>query len=151
MKARAFFYLCAGVFLLALSYHLGARNAGAQVPGAITALAYSGTSYQTCMAVTASGDLYEWSNGWQPRGNVFGGSSGGRTVVEMDGEMGAPYRFFALVSDGEVFALADNAPPYSFASIGYPAGPTPVQRESFGALKSRYRGECAAQPAPQDR
>ena len=26
-KARAFFYVCAGVFLLALSYHLGARSA----------------------------------------------------------------------------------------------------------------------------
>ena len=29
-KARAFFYVCAGLFLLALSYHLGARSAGAQ-------------------------------------------------------------------------------------------------------------------------
>src|SRR5690349_5865855 len=30
MKARSFFYVCCGLFLLALSYHLGARNAGAQ-------------------------------------------------------------------------------------------------------------------------
>jgi hypothetical protein len=29
MRARAFFYVCAGVFLLALSYHLGVRAAGA--------------------------------------------------------------------------------------------------------------------------
>jgi hypothetical protein len=29
-KARAFFFICAGLFLLALAYHLGARSAGAQ-------------------------------------------------------------------------------------------------------------------------
>jgi hypothetical protein len=29
-RARSFFYVAAGVFLLALSYHLGARTAGAQ-------------------------------------------------------------------------------------------------------------------------
>ena len=31
--AKKFFYVCAGIFLLALSYHLGARNAGAQAGG----------------------------------------------------------------------------------------------------------------------
>lgn len=32
-RARAFFYVCAGVFLPALPYHLGARSAEAQAPG----------------------------------------------------------------------------------------------------------------------
>src|SRR5262249_33696920 len=32
-RAKAFFYVCAGIFLLALSYHLGARSAVAQAPG----------------------------------------------------------------------------------------------------------------------
>ena len=40
-KARAFFYVAAGIFLLALSYHLGARNAGAQV-GSIVGISTSG-------------------------------------------------------------------------------------------------------------
>lgn len=31
-RARAFFFVCAGIFLLALSYLLGARNARAQLP-----------------------------------------------------------------------------------------------------------------------
>jgi hypothetical protein len=31
-RAKAFFYVCAGIFLLALSYPLGARSAGAQAP-----------------------------------------------------------------------------------------------------------------------
>jgi len=152
--AKRFLFVCAGLLCLALSYHLGARNATAQAPsGSVTAMAYTGASYQTCLVATTSGDLFEWSNGWQSRGNVFGGNSGGRTVVEMDGEMGATFRFFALASDGEVFALANNAPPYSFVSIGYPVGgPTPVQQESWGAVKSRYRQQQdAAQPAPQGR
>ena len=29
--ARKFFYVCAGLFLLALAYHIGANNAGAQI------------------------------------------------------------------------------------------------------------------------
>jgi len=31
-RARAFFFVCAGLFLLALSYHLGVQNAGAARP-----------------------------------------------------------------------------------------------------------------------
>ena len=31
-RARAFFFVCAGIFLLALSYHLGAEAAAAQAP-----------------------------------------------------------------------------------------------------------------------
>ena len=33
MRAKNFFYVCAGIFLLALSYHFGATSAGAQAPG----------------------------------------------------------------------------------------------------------------------
>src|SRR5881296_3029084 len=104
-RARAFFYVCAGVFLLALSYHLGARSAGAQAPGNLVVTAAGS------LVLTANGDVYLPTNfadvnyeHWTRMGNVFSG------------------------------------------------GPVPVQRESFGALKSRYRGERgAAQPAPQDR
>jgi hypothetical protein len=32
VKARTFFFVCAGLLCLALSYHLGARNAAAQAP-----------------------------------------------------------------------------------------------------------------------
>src|SRR5262245_25635283 len=95
-KARAFFYVCAGVFLLALSYHLGARNATAQAPGnpVVSTLPACGTSAYG--VVTANGDVYveggSCGTSWTHVGNVFGG------------------------------------------------GPVPVTRETFGALKSRYRG-----------
>jgi len=70
MKARAFFYVCAGVFLLALSYHLGARTAMAQAP-ANPVVAMNGSVF----AVTANGDVYREEAGdgsrWTLRGNVF--------------------------------------------------------------------------------
>lgn len=104
-RARAFFYVCAGVFLLALSYHLGARSAGAQAPGNPVVTA-AGT-----LVLTANGDVYMPTNladvaygHWTRLGNVFSG------------------------------------------------GPVPARAETFGALKSRYRGAPgAAQPTTQDR
>jgi len=102
-KARAFFYVSAGIFLLTLSYHLGARSAGAQAPGNAVVATFGNLG----AVVTANGDVYSalgpCSADWHLCGNVFG-------------------------------------------------GPVPAQRQTFGALKSRYRGAPgAAQPAPQDR
>ena len=76
-KARAFFYVCAGVFLLALSYHLGARNATAQAPGN-PVVATFGPDSPNPAVVTANGDLYQaptLSLTWVYRGNVFSGQT----------------------------------------------------------------------------
>ena len=109
-KARAFFYVAAGIFLLALSYHLGARNAGAQV-GSIVGISTSGprmtaTCFTAVHVVTATGDLYE-----------------------------------RLVCNGQLVE--------SVTYIGnfWSGGPTPAQQESWGALKSRYRGQRGAAQA----
>ena len=106
-RARAFFFVCAGLFLLALSYHLGARSATAQVPGNPVVASIPGNSAFVGGAITANGDVYTTSisaldHGWTFRANIFAG------------------------------------------------GATQTQRESFGALKSRYRGERGA-AQPQDR
>lgn len=89
-RAKAFFFVCAGVFLLALAYHFGATTATAQAPGNPIVAAGSND-----VVFTANGDVY-LSNGnfgnWSRVSNVFSGS-----------------------------------------------GPTPAQRESWGAVKGRYR------------
>jgi hypothetical protein len=54
--ARKFFYICAGMFLLALSYHLGASTANAQLGSAVAGVATFGG--QGVMVVTASGETY---------------------------------------------------------------------------------------------
>ena len=101
-RAKAFFYISAGLFLLALSYHLGARSAGAQAPGNPIVTDWGG------YLVTANGDVYA------PTGNACPGP----------------------------FGLCGNV---------FSGGPVSTQRESFGALKSRYRAPRAAQQAPQER
>ena len=79
--AKRFFYVCAGLFLVALTYHLGARSAGAQAPAnpivACGPLDSYG-SYQ--LAVTANGDTYlhygiGGSDPWTYKGNIFSGGA----------------------------------------------------------------------------
>jgi hypothetical protein len=55
MAARKFFYVCAGLFLLALSYHLGASTAGAQSGSPVAGVAFSGDGI---VLVTPSGDTF---------------------------------------------------------------------------------------------
>ena len=73
MFARRFFYVSAALFLLALTYHLGARTATAQAPGnAVIQFGPSGD------VITANGDVYWIGLGktfpLQPvyKGNLFG-------------------------------------------------------------------------------
>lgn len=74
--AKRFFYVCAGIFLLALSYHFGARSAGAQAPGNPVVAAFGVNP----AVVTANGDVYlggggnagGWTN-WTLVSNVFTG------------------------------------------------------------------------------
>ena len=60
-----------------------------------------------------------------------------------------------LTPSGDVYARFMSTPGYPLLYLGNfwsGTGPVPVQRETFGALKNRYRvAPGAAQPAPQDR
>lgn len=72
--ARKFFFVCAGMFLLALSYHFGASTATAQAPASPVAAASGGTI--GTWVFTANGDAFQaLDNGgtitFVPRGNVF--------------------------------------------------------------------------------
>jgi hypothetical protein len=75
VTARKFFYVCVGLFLLALSYHLGASTATAQAPGNPVVATFG----IDIAVVTANGDVYYNVNNnpvtpqWARSGNVFGG------------------------------------------------------------------------------
>lgn len=88
MVAKRFFFVCAGLLCLAVAYHLGARNAGAQAPSNPVVASDGGAR-----VFTANGDVYHEATGgvWVHQSNVFGG------------------------------------------------GPIPVQPETIGRLKARYR------------
>lgn len=129
MRAKAFFYVSAGLFLLALSYHLGARSAGAQSPTieASTADAggYTVASGRTLYRIGGNGATEVVGNipgtapivavGWQ------GQTPGGGAIVGL--------------SNGEYHVKGTSGWQY----IGNVFGPTPAQRESFGSVKARYR------------
>jgi hypothetical protein len=72
--ARKFFYVCAGLFLLALTYHFGASTATAQAPANPVAAASGGTI--GTWVFTSNGDAYQALDDagtitFVPRGNVF--------------------------------------------------------------------------------
>jgi hypothetical protein len=75
-KARAFFFICAGLLCLAIAYHLGATSVQAQEPGN-PIVGFSGP-----LVCTANGDIYgavalggnaSAYGQWTRVGNVFTG------------------------------------------------------------------------------
>jgi hypothetical protein len=98
-RAKAFFFVCAGVFLLALAYHLGATTAKAQGPGnpiAGVAALYTGGGYTTPVVVMSNGDLYTTpaAYGAAPpfvlKGNIF--TSATPAAQQTWGQLKAQYR-----------------------------------------------------------
>lgn len=60
MQAKRFFYVCAGVLMFALAYHLGASRAGAQSSGGGFAgiTITDGPNGGSTVAITVTGDIY---------------------------------------------------------------------------------------------
>jgi hypothetical protein len=61
VTARKFFYVCAGLFLLALTYHLGASTATAQAGSPISGFTGTGDGVQQARmlyVMTLNGDVY---------------------------------------------------------------------------------------------
>ena len=77
-RAKVFLTVCAGLFLLALVYHLGARSAGAQgqrAEAAVSLVVYPDALGQSQMyALASNGDLYHVTNRtgvWSKNSNIF--------------------------------------------------------------------------------
>jgi len=138
--ARKFFYVSAGMFLLALSYHLGAVNAHAQATGAVECVAYDA---QRGFAVV-NHRFYHVDLTSPP------------TFQDL-GPLPAPARAVACGDNGVV--LEDGTAwechaPGNWQSFGtLPLGaPTPALHESWGSLKSRYAPSHApTSQTPTDR
>ena len=102
-KARAFFFVAAGIFLLALAYHLGARSATAQAPGnpAVALGRVPSAGGEAHGVLTANGDLYVDVSGsgqqWTYLANVFSGPT--PATQETWGGVKARYRQGAAARD----------------------------------------------------
>jgi hypothetical protein len=73
VMAKKFFFVCAGILLLAISFHFGESRAQAQTPGnPLVGLAYGSSAL---FAAAANGDVYVWNGtAWNRfSSNMFSG------------------------------------------------------------------------------
>ena len=132
-KARAFFFVCAGIFLLALAYHLGARSAGAQsagtVEGADITPALQG-AYGETVTFCVNRVLYQSefaSYGWFPVPAAAVMSVPGTSPIV------ATSRNVVFLANGDVYRY-----PFGYGGNLLGANPTPAQSISIGQLKAKY-------------
>ena len=132
-RARAFFYVCAGLFLLAVSYHLGAKTATAQAT--------------TFKAVGWGSVVVVGSDAWELVSSI-----GWRRLDPADMPPVQPSSLARLIPG--TIALTESGegwyrPSAAWVSAGVvPGGPTPSQVQTWGAVKSRYRSGL---PTPTNR
>ena len=146
-KARAFFFICAGLFLLALAYHLGARSAKAQagsciVAGSIAPYRYSVVSWHV---VAANSSRMVYYNGAVVGGGPVPGSSPIVAVgADEQGDIPGGSSVGVILDDGSFYGETPDNPSWQYIS-NTQAGcaPTPAQGISIGQLKAKY-----ATPAP---
>ncbi len=133
-KARAFFFVCAGIFLLAITYHLGARSAGAQA-GAATAsevAVVSGTAHDMDVL-----PLPTYSDG------TVASESECRWIVSLYSvtyyaHWGQSLCYTTGLTVHIQSSNGDNTVSYLIIATRGAAPPTPAQSVSIGRLKAKY-------------
>jgi hypothetical protein len=116
-KARAFFFVCAGISLLALSYHLGARSAGAQSGGSIEAANFTTGAYGSTNTVSFVVNRVLYTSYQLPTG--------------------LQWQIPASSSAGTVPGAAPVGATYSLCSVGICCGQDPTgSQEVVGSIPS---------------
>jgi len=126
-RARAFFFVCAGLFLLVLSHHLGARSAGAQAGAVIEGVNASG------------GPITAVVNGVFEHVDPTTGMIGLTAAIPVPGHVIDTANSFLIYDNGDIYVLADSHNGTWRRSGSIVAGPVPARQESFGSVKVRYR------------
>jgi len=134
-KARAFFFVCAGLLCLALAYHLGARSAGAQGGGA----GYDCIQFDDGVAFAVIG------------GYSYAAWDGGRLDC-----VPVPVPGRAVACRGEQVVL-DNGQYWEFQIDRWRlvntlpfSGPTPAAQPTWGQVKAKYAAPKGAVRSTQD-
>lgn len=151
MLPKPFAYVCLVLLVAVAAYHGAPRSVAAQGGAELVA----GASYNRMeFAITPDGRVYTRSLEGQNEPWYFDRTvSVPSPVVDFVVEAGAVppnpvYRVFCL--DGTVIHC-DWATGSCTSSNVLGGGPVPATRETFGALKSRYRGTPGAAQPTQDR
>lgn len=131
--AKRFFYVCAGLFLLALSYHLGAHNVTAQssaIQGGMVGFESQGFS-------GASGRLVHVMNSGGAAGRIGAPVPGDAAIIATSfrGDVENPQGFVLLENED---AYLSSGAAWLFVGNLFDA-PTASRSESWGKVKDRYR------------
>ena len=133
--ARRFLFVCGGMFLLALTYHLGAENATSQVTSTIGGVRFGAT---ISLVAASNGDFYRddhAADGSNPRWALVGHIPATSPIVAVGNE--SDLTVLAYASNGDFFSSPD------FGATWEPRGNlfsgVPATPESWGRLKHRYR------------
>jgi hypothetical protein len=142
-KARAFFFVCAGLLCLALAYHLGARSAGAQSGGQFRVAGWTSGSSSSLgeIYVVAGETMYNlWSGSGQAGWSIHPGPMGVAFPVPTD--QIAWYNGNQLVTTaGEGWGFSGTY--QHWIDCGPVPGSTPTAQSTWGQVKAKY-----ATPAP---
>ena len=124
-RAKAFFYICAGLFLLALGYHLGANTASAQ--SSLLRTTPLATVFVGSRAFVLSAD----NHGWVEVTNQLPPVDPS-TLLEFSAANNT-----AVTNAGEGWY---NYPATGWTSLGFvPGGGTPTTQKSWGQVKVDHR------------
>jgi hypothetical protein len=141
MVAKRFFYVCAGIFLLAAAYHLGALSAVAQSGDVVSCASVKENQDATsavigrvfCFQPTSTPPIVCYASVPIP----------GTSPVVACGIAGSGYPM-AVLANGEVWRHGGTA--WELMTT-YRTGATPSTQESWGGVKAKYRSEGEAKQA----
>lgn len=129
-RAKVFVTVCAGIFLLALSYHLGARNATAQIGGSVVegaAIHTNGGSLHYTGVVDRMFCIDGIPNAFAP------------PIPGTERVLATHPSYYVMLESGTILNL-QGSPTASWVTVGHlcPAA-TPALSETWGRVKARYR------------
>jgi len=165
VKARTFLYVCAGLLCLALAFHLGARAEGAQIGGPQDVALLSGVVPDggtiPLPHFQDGSEAVESECRWTVSPQIIADPYAQPVFTRCSTEGRTVRVYWCRGGCGPGGDCTSDVPGCARLTPGTAnflivavrtIGATPAQRESWGAMKSRYRGERGAgQPAPQDR
>jgi hypothetical protein len=122
-RARSFFFVCLGILCLAITYHLGARSAGAQAGGGIDCVNTNGGQGSAVI------------NGYSYM--VDGGGVVRRIAVPVPGRAVACQFQTVLLDSGQLLEYSEGAGWTLLGTLPFGSA-TPAQSISIGQLKAKY-------------
>ena len=130
-----FFFACAGIFLLALSYHFGAGTAISQSSTEVGGVRFGAT---IGLVAATNGDVYRDDHtvdGTNPQWTLRGHIPTTAPIVALGNE--SDNYVLAYASNGDFFSSSDFGA--SWELRGNVFNSTPVRIGSWGHLKNQYR------------